>query len=328
MVSKTIVAVMLVSALAILPGSSALNADVEIPSLDPSPATNVAVEGIAEVNAQVEKVKEQVDETLDCQLLAKVPVYVQYGDESDVRTSDRAFLTDRVFTTIAEVQVPVYGSVTRTVLGQVGALDGAVPVTEEVTEIVGYETQEVVTTDTVTYRVDVTWDEQLMQWTQPEKHVFFMPVASAALFMDDGASIEHVCEDVEVLDALPSFHRNGHDRVRWSIGWKWYAEETWYMTDYDYTVREAKAADSHLPKRQAFNFCPVAVTEAIQSHLDELTFTPKTNNGDQSGSDADVQTGEAALVAPSSSFAMIGVLIAGVLALVGLVGYDQLKRRK
>ncbi|MGB1698079.1 MAG: hypothetical protein ACPHK8_06740 [Thermoplasmatota archaeon] len=334
MVSKTILAVMLVGAFGLLPVSAMTALDTGLEPVDKvedrilaeaDPVVDPAMDAVS-------RVQSAVDEVLSCQVLVKVPVIIFYGDIVDERTTNDQLRVQRVVTEVKEVvDVPILKTSTVTVWAPTGVLGFLEPVTKQVTEIVGYDQEEIVENHVVNVAVDLSWTERYVEWSEPHPVDVYLPMAAGAAFLTEG-SVETVCDDVTVSQTMPHFGRNGHDYVHWHIGREMDShEDGWHLRHYKVDTRLAEIEDLDRPMRACL-LCPtvlwndatIAVDDAIEG------FVPTKDTAvPRSGETAPVQEAEphtgSQVVLPASTMAFLAI-VASALVAAGLIAYNRLRK--
>lgn len=235
---KTLTA--LAALLMAVPGASALAAstDAPLPTFLPNaseiaagaqdnlrPTSDAAVGAIDGIVAVPQGVAGELASTLSSQLnavpdvlacRAAVHVHVDWfgGKVTNTRDGADSFLVPYTFVSQTTQQVPHYETVTKTVVQTISILDGILPpVTQTVTEIVGYDTKTVLTESRADLAVAAVWRDDYVAWTAHHGDWYVSPLA--ALPAIDGLTSDPVAvlcgSDTQVYSQIPTPWSDGSD---------------------------------------------------------------------------------------------------------------------
>lgn len=340
MVSKTIVAVMLVGAFGLLPVSAmtALDSGLEpVANLE----ERIQTEGDSVLNAiPTDRVEAAVDELLSCQAVVRLPITLVYWDILDHRDQNTAFLAERELENVVDtIEIPIYETVTETVWAPSGLLGFLEPITKEVTRVTGYETKEVVEEVPVNLDVRLDWSEEYFDFSDPHNFEILLPVPVGLGFLGDGGILDTRCNDETIYNAIPHFDADGHDGVAVYIGAESQAHhlDGWYMDVFSIDVAMAKGDDFQLPREGTLiapsklltrvdariaNFMANVDAELAQSlhereaNAHSVAVEPESEKETQSGSQ---------MVIPASTMAFVAI-VASALVAAGMLTYTRLRK--
>ncbi len=274
-----------------------------------------------------------------------IHVMVDWYEGTVTETRNRAgdfFVAHKVERTVTE-QVPRYETVTQTVWQGASILDPVLPpITETVTRIVGYDTVTTVREVVADLAVSATWKQSYVVWSSHRDDWYVSPLAVIPDF--DGVRsgpLQLVCDPaVQVHDAVPTpwDYDGGHVCLCDEQ-----PDDGWYTRILSVRVRLASAEEYNAYLSGGLLIAPTDIMELALLQAGRLDFSDADlarqaqERADAGQPDAQVlPTGASAapqgsictiLGVPLSASAVLGLLGATVLSILGLAGKKILRRK-
>ncbi len=279
---------------------------------------------------------------LDCRAAVQVHLDWYGGRITDTRSGAGDFFVANSITSTVTKQVPHYETVTETVWSAGGLLDSVLsPITQTVTRLTGYDLQSITTTTPADLAVAASWKEDYVAWTAYHNDWYVSPLAALQVPGLIADPLELVCDkNAQIHNEVPT---------PWNADVDLYCvcydapADGWYIHILSLQLRLANAseykaawsgnliiapqdiADAALAKAKLLDFTPSQLT---QQSLDRATAGRPDAPTQASAPDVTTKSGPCSVLnVPLGTGAVLGLLGAGILSMVGLAGRRMVRRK-